>query len=228
MTSETSTPLEQLHDSALDVGADLLAMRLHYRFGMDVVLTKISMLQREFEGTRDYSPIEHVRSRLKTPQSLIAKAQRLGVPLVPSEIKAHIRDIAGIRVTCSFTTDVYWIAQMLSQQPDVTVVEVKDYIKNPKANGYRSLHQIISVPVYLSDRTEHVFVELQIRTIAMDFWASVEHKLFYKHDTDLPDRLRAELDFAARLAADLDERMENLRTEIEEPSVSRQALPPTP
>ena len=129
-------------------------------------------------------------------------------------MRARVRDIAGIRITCSFEYDVYWIASMLTKQPDVTLVQTKDYIASPKPNGYRSLHLIVQVPVFLSDHTEQVFVEIQIRTIAMDFWASVEHKLFYKYRHDLPRSLVAELDDAARIAAELDERMARLRDEI--------------
>jgi len=175
---------------------------------------EVNILRREFENVHSYSPIEHVRSRLKAPESLIDKVQRYGCELTVPAVRARVRDIAGIRITCSFVSDVYWIASMLTKQPDVTLVQTKDYIANPKPNGYRSLHLIVQVPVFLSDRTEDVFVEIQIRTIAMDFWASVEHKLFYKYDRELPPELKDELDDAARVAADLDRRMGRLRDEI--------------
>ena len=188
--------------------------RLYYQFGIEEVLTKVNILRQEFENTHAYSPIEHIRSRLKSPESLIAKVVRYGCePTIPA-VRARVRDIAGIRITCSFESDVYWIASMLTKQPDVTLVQTKDYIANPKPNGYRSLHLIIQVPVFLSDHTELVFVEIQIRTIAMDFWASVEHKLFYKYRQALPEHLVAELDDAAQIAAELDERMARLRDEI--------------
>ncbi len=193
-----------------------MRLRLYYQFGIEEIETKIHILRQEFEATHAYSPIEHVRSRLKSPESLIQKVVRTGCEPEVEAIRARVRDIAGIRITCSFLPDVYWIADMLCQQPDVTLVEKKDYIAQPKPNGYQGLHLIVQVPVFLSDRTEHIFVEVQIRTIAMDFWASVEHKLYYKYDRELPAHLVAELDDTARIAAELDRRMERLREEIQQ------------
>ncbi len=193
----------------------LVAFRLEYKFGIDEVLTKINILREEFEHTQDHSPIEHVRTRLKSMESLLDKVIRTKCPADLDTISDRIRDIAGIRVVCAFASDVYWIAQMLSDQPDVTVVEVKDYISRPKPNGYQSLHLIVQVPVFLSDRTANVYVELQIRTIAMDFWASLEHKIYYKYDREVPQRLLDELKDAARVASELDDRMANLRDEVQ-------------
>lgn len=189
-------------------------LQMYYRFGIEAVLTKVNILRQEFENTHAYSPIEHVRSRLKSLDSLIAKVIRYECEPTVDEVRTRVRDIAGIRITCSFESDVYWIASMLTKQPDVELVQTKDYIADPKPNGYRSLHLIVRVPVFLSDRTEQIFVEIQIRTIAMDFWASVEHKLFYKYRRELPEPLIAELDDAARIAAELDHRMARLRDEI--------------
>lgn len=197
-----------------EVGDEFQRLQMYYQFGIDEVSTKIAILRDEFATMYDYNPIEHVRSRLKSPDSLLAKALRQGTELTVPAIRASIRDIAGIRITCSFVSDVYWIAQMLSAQPDLTVLTTKDYIANPKPNGYRSLHLIVQVPVFLSRHTEHIPVELQIRTIAMDFWASMEHKLRYKYSADMPPHLRAEIDDAARVAADLDARMSRLRDEV--------------
>lgn len=197
------------------VREEFTRFRLCYQFGIEEILTKVNILRQEFEDAHDYSPIEHVRSRLKSPESLMNKVVRTGCEPSIAAVRDRVRDIAGIRITCSFESDVYWIASMLTKQPDVTLIESKDYIADPKPNGYRSLHLIVQVPVFLSDRTENVFVELQIRTIAMDFWASVEHKLFYKYDRDLPEALRLELDDTARIAAELDQRMARLRTEIQ-------------
>lgn len=210
-------PPEQVQELLValsEVGREFRRLLMVYQFGIDEILTKVTILRREFEATHAYSPIEHVRSRLKAPESLIKKVVKAGLEPNVTVIREHIRDIAGLRITCSFESDVYWIAEMLSQQPDITVVETKDYIARPKPNGYRSLHLIVSVPVFLSDRTEHVYVEIQIRTIAMDFWASVEHKLFYKYDRALPAHLAAELADAAHVAAELDARMGRLRAEI--------------
>ena len=187
---------------------------LSYQCAIDEVATKIAILRRDFEATYDYGPIEHVRTRLKSPDSLLDKALRQGTELTAPAVREEIRDIAGIRITCSFVSDVYWIAEMLSAQPDLRLLTTKDYIADPKPNGYRSLHLILEVPVFLSDRTEHVPVELQIRAIAMDFWASTEHKLAYKYRTDMPPELAAELDDAARVAAELDARMGRLRDQV--------------
>jgi GTP pyrophosphokinase len=188
--------------------------RLRYKFAIDEVTTKIGILREEFEETYDHSPIEHVRSRLKSPHSLFAKATKRGATASLETIAETVHDIAGVRVVCPFVSDVYWIKDMLTRQSDVTVVETEDYIASPKPNGYRSLHLTIEIPVFLSDRTELVPVELQLRTIAMDFWASVEHSIYYKYDATVPPRLLDELSDAARTAADLDDRMTRLRDEV--------------
>ena len=191
----------------------LSRFRMPYKFAIDEVTTKIAILREEFEETYDHSPIEHVRSRLKSPDSLFAKAAKRGADASPESIAATVLDIAGVRVVCPFVSDVYWIKDMLTRQADVTVLEVEDYIASPKPNGYRSLHLTIEIPVFLSDRTEQVPVELQLRTIAMDFWASVEHAIYYKYDATVPPTLLDELADAARTAADLDTRMARLRDE---------------
>jgi len=210
----SGTGAEELAAQWRELGEAFTRFRLYYQFGIEEVLTKVNILRQEFENTHAYSPIEHVRSRLKSPESLIGKVARYGCePSIPA-VRERVRDIAGIRITCSFESDVYWIASMLTKQPDVTLIQTKDYIAHPKPNGYRSLHLIVQVPVFLSDHTELVYVEIQIRTIAMDFWASVEHKLFYKYRQELPEQLVAELDDAARIAAELDLRMARLRDEI--------------
>lgn len=188
--------------------------RQEYKFGIDEVLTKITILREEFEETHDYGPIEHVKTRLKTMDSLLAKMARLGVQPDLDQVRATIRDIAGIRVTCAFVDDTYRFAEMLTRQPDLTLLQTKDYIKEPKDNGYQSLHLIVSVPVFLSDRTVEVPVELQIRTIAMDFWASVEHQIYYKYDGAVPAHLREDLRRVASIATDLDEQVGRLREEV--------------
>ena len=195
---------------------DLTHLRLRYKFALDEVTTKISILREEFEQAHDHGPIEHVRTRLKTEQSLRAKVARIGCPPTLADIRAQVRDIAGVRIVCPFASDVYWISDILTRQTDITVLDVEDYIRSPKPNGYRSLHLTVSVPVFLSDRTEHVPVELQIRTIAMDFWASVEHSIYYKYDGVVPTSLREELHQAAEGAAALDQTMGRLRNEIRE------------
>ncbi|MEV6302480.1 GTP pyrophosphokinase family protein [Actinoplanes sp. NPDC051861] len=197
--------------------ADLNHFMMVYKFGLAEINTKISILAEELTHRGRGNPIEHVSPRLKTPASLTAKARRLGCPLTYDDLRSRIRDIAGIRIVCSFTSDVYTVADMLTRQPDVNLVVKKDYIAKPKPNGYRSLHLIVEVPVFMSDRVVAVPVEVQIRTVAMDFWASLEHKIYYKHDPEVPAALRAELAEAAEDAARLDQRMERLHREIHGP-----------
>jgi putative GTP pyrophosphokinase len=193
---------------------DFARLLMSYKFGLDEVMTKVNILKEEFTYIHDYSPIEHVRSRVKSPESILKKAHRKNTPLTVEHIRASISDIAGIRITCSFVEDTYVIRDMLVGQDDITVVEVKDYIANPKANGYQSLHLIVEVPVFMSDRVEAVRVEIQIRTVAMDFWASVEHKIYYKYDGVVPESLLSELKEAADAVTRLDMKMERLYGEV--------------
>ena len=197
-----------------EVQLRMAAFLMEYKFALDEVETKISILREEFELVHDYTPIEHVKSRLKSVESIAAKVQRTGCPRDLAVIRERIRDIAGIRVSCAFVEDTYRFARMLTQQQDLEVLETKDYIAEPKANGYRSLHLIVQIPVFLSDRTVHVPVEVQIRTIAMDFWASGEHQIYYKYATQVPGHLSEELREVAATAADLDAQMGRLREEI--------------
>ena len=203
-----------------------------YQFGISELMTKVNILKDEFTHINQYSPIEHVTSRVKSPDSILRKAQRLNVPLTIDDISKNIFDIAGVRITCSFISDTYRIAEMLTSQTDLRVIEREDYIADPKPNGYKSLHLIVEVPVFMSDRVRHVPIELQIRTIAMDFWASLEHKIFYKYRGQIPDTLLAELTEAAESANKLDEKMESLHDEVvelggeAENSIALGALPP--
>lgn len=201
-------------DRMADIRRRLTEFQLHYKFGMDEVLTKINVLREEFEHTRDYSPIEHVNYRLKTLDRIIDKVQRYGIEASLEAIKHAIRDIAGVRITCSFVSDAYWVAEMLYSQPDLRVVQVKDYIASPKPNGYRSLHLILQVPVFLSNRTEFVYVEVQIRTVAMDFWASLEHKIYYTYEGEVPNDILDELRDAAIQATALDAQMAEIRDKV--------------
>jgi len=185
-----------------------------YKFAVDEINTKINILKEEFTHLHDYNPIEHVTSRVKTVESIMKKIGRKNIELSFEAIRREIRDIAGVRVTCSFTSDIYRIMDMLESQKDIEVLEIKDYFKNPKPNGYRSLHMLIEIPIFMSDRVEHIPVEIQIRTIAMDFWASLEHKIFYKYNKDIPQTLIDELREAATIATKLDEKMERLNQDI--------------
>ena len=162
-----------------------------------------------------YYPIEHIKTRVKKPKSIIQKLISKGLEPTPENITDNIKDIAGVRIICSFTEDIYLIFNILSKQDDVNVIEVKDYIKNPKENGYRSLHAIITIPIFLSTGTIDVPVEIQIRTIAMDFWASLEHKIYYKYRNKTLNHISDELKECADMITILDNKMVDIRKEIE-------------
>ncbi|HSP52624.1 MAG TPA: GTP pyrophosphokinase family protein [Cryobacterium sp.] len=197
-----------------ELKTELTRFMLAYKFATDEMMTKINILKEEFASIHDYSPIEHVASRLKSPEGILKKAVRKGCPLLLDDIRAQIQDIAGIRITCSFISDTYRILDMLTSQLDVTVLEVKDYIAAPKPNGYKSLHLIVDIPVFMSDRVDEVTVEIQIRTVAMDFWASLEHKIYYKYRGAVPVDLVADLKQAADVANRLDLKMEGLHDQV--------------
>jgi putative GTP pyrophosphokinase len=187
---------------------------LPYRVAISMLTTKVSMLKEKVTDGDGCCPIAVVSSRVKTLDSIRRKAQRIRCPLTVDDIRANILDIAGVRVTCGVLSDTYRIATILSQQPDVTVIEVEDYIVHPKPNGYKSVHMIIEVPVLQGDRVERVPVELQIRTIAMDSWASLEHKISYKYERTVPPRLLNELTDAAEAAHRLDVKMQRLHNDV--------------
>ncbi|MDF2535892.1 MAG: RelA/SpoT protein, partial [Bacillales bacterium] len=187
---------------------------LCYKFATDEVLTKIKILQEEFSMLYSYNPIEHINSRVKTLESLMKKLKKRNIPFHLDNIRSEIMDIAGIRITCSFVSNVYELSIMLQNQQDIKVLDYKDYISHPKPNGYRSLHLILEIPVFLSDRVEKIPVEVQIRTVAMDFWASLEHKIYYKYMQEIPDNMLRELKEAATISALLDEKMEDLNKKV--------------
>lgn len=187
---------------------------LIYSAALKQVQTKIEILNDEFQHVHQYNPIEHVKARIKTAESIVKKLKRQGYESTIDNMVKYINDIAGIRVICSFTSDIERIASMIEKQKDIRVLAVKDYLTFPKASGYKSYHMIVTVPVYLSDRIVDTKVEIQIRTVAMDFWASVEHKIHYKFEGDAPDHIRNELIECARMVSDLDARMLQLNNEI--------------
>nr|WP_285618754.1 GTP pyrophosphokinase family protein [Kineosporia sp. NBRC 101677] len=193
---------------------DFTRFEMEYRWAVQEILTKVSILREEFLQLHRYNPIEHVNSRVKSPASILDKAARRGVPPSLPAIRKHITDIAGVRITCSFRADTYRMLETLTSQDDVRLIQVKDYIAEPKPNGYKSLHAIVEIPVFLSTGPVPVIVELQLRTIAMDFWASLEHKIFYKYDREVPGHLRDDLKQAADAAEQLDLRMEQLHHEV--------------
>ena len=157
-----------------------------YDSALKEINTKIEILNNEFVHIYNYNPIEHIKSRLKTPDSIVKKLKRYGFEVTIDNMVEKLSDIAGIRIICSFTSDIYQIAEMITKQSDVTVLYVKDYIKNPKPNGYKSYHMVVTIPIYLTDGPVDTKVEIQIRTIAMDFWASLEHKIYNKFEGNAP------------------------------------------
>ena len=174
----------------------------------------MQILNDEFQHVHQYNPIEHIKARIKTPESIVKKLKRYGYESTIENMITYVNDIAGIRIICSFTSDIYRIADMVANQKDIKVLSIKDYITYPKASGYKSYHMILSVPVYLSDRIEETKVEMQIRTVAMDFWASLEHKMHYKFEGDAPQHIKDELVECAHMVSDLDARMLSLNEEI--------------
>lgn len=188
---------------------------LIYNSALKQISTKLEILNDEFQHVHRYNPIEHIKSRIKTPESIVKKLKKHGYESTIGNMVRYVNDIAGIRVICSFTSDIYQIAEMISNQSDINVISVKDYIVNPKPSGYKSYHMLVTVPVYLSDRIEQTKVEIQIRTVAMDFWASLEHKIHYKFEGNAPDRIKDQLVECSRIVSDLDARMLSLNKEIQ-------------
>lgn len=197
-----------------EIKTELVRFMMVYKLALDEFNKRIEILKQEFCHIHDYNPIEHVKSRLKTPESIFKKIKRKGYHISLSSIRENIQDIAGVRITCSFISDIYELSEMLQAQKGIKLVTCKDYIKNPKPNGYKSLHLILKVPVVVFGKIEETYVEVQIRTIAMDFWASLEHKIYYKYDKDIPERLMRELKEAADSVAELDRKMESIHKEI--------------
>ena len=197
---------------------------LIYNAALRQIQTKMEILNEEFQHVHQYNPIEHIKARIKTPESIVKKLKRNGYESTIDNMIQHINDIAGIRIICSFTSDIYRIVEMIEDQKDIKVIGVKDYITYPKASGYKSYHMIVTVPVYLSDRIVDTKVEIQIRTVAMDFWASLEHKIHYKFEGDAPEHIRSELVECAKMVSDLDARMLSLNDEILAISRAREEL----
>ena len=188
--------------------------RMLYEAALKEVNTKLEILNSEFKLDHQYNPIEHITSRIKTPESIAKKLKHNNREITLENVVEHIHDIAGIRVICSFTSDIYRIADLIADQKDIKVLKVKDYIKFPKDNGYKSYHMIVAVPVFLSDKTIETKVEIQIRTIAMDFWASLEHKIYYKFEGNAPEYIREELKECSYIVAYLDEKMLSINEEV--------------
>ncbi len=187
---------------------------LIYNSALKQIGIKLEILNDEFQHVHRYNPIEHIKSRIKTSESIVKKLKKHGYESTIQNMIEHVNDIAGIRVICSFTSDIYRIADMIRNQSDIKVIAVKDYIITPKTSGYKSYHMLVSVPVFLSDRIIDTKVEIQIRTVAMDFWASLEHKIHYKFEGNAPAYIKNELIDCARMVSDLDAKMLRLNEEV--------------
>ena len=176
--------------------------------------TKLEILNNEFKQAHQYNPIEHITSRIKSPESIARKIRKKGLELTVENIVKYVNDVAGVRIICSFTSDIYRIASSISNQDDVTVLRVKDYIANPKPNGYMSYHMIVSIPIFLTNDVIDTKVDIQIRTIAMDFWASLEHKIYYKFEGKAPAGIKDELKECANIISFLDEKMLSINESV--------------
>ena len=205
-------------DSFLNEALQFREMMMMYTCAIREVKTKLEVLNDDLAVRYQRNPIQMIKSRVKKPESIIEKLHRRGFPISVKSVRENLYDVAGIRVICSFVDDIYTVAEMLARQDDINVLMVKDYIRCPKVNGYRSYHMIIEVPVFFSDRKENMRVEVQIRTIAMDFWASLEHKIYYKFEGDGPENLQQELKACADMVDMLDAKMYSLNERILEVS----------
>ena len=208
--NQESVPLRDFKESN-----DWDTVMFIYKSALKQINTKIDILNDEFQQRHKYNPIEHVKSRIKTPDSIVKKLKRHNYESTINNMIRYVNDIAGIRSTCSFTSDIYLIAEMIAKQSDLTILSIKDYMKNPKKSGYRSYHMLVTTPVFLSDSVIDTKVEIQIRTVAQDFWATLEHKMHYKFEGDGPDYISKELRECATYVAELDFRMEELNNEIQ-------------
>lgn len=194
---------------------DFLVLRNLYDSAVKQLSLKFSILNNEFNVLYARNPIHHIEGRVKSQDSIVAKLLKKGLPVTIESARNNVNDIAGVRVVCSYIDDVYRVAEMLARQTDVEIVKKQDYIQSPNYNGYRSLHMDIRVPVYLSDRTEYVVAEIQIRTIAMDFWASLEHDIRYKADkSKLPAGINEEMYVCADKIAEIDRQMQDMYQRI--------------
>ncbi|MCI5700675.1 MAG: GTP pyrophosphokinase family protein [Lachnospiraceae bacterium] len=207
----TNSNLPDLDYESIDSWDTLIFL---YNSALKEVGTKIEILSDEFQYIHKYNPIEHVKSRIKSPKSIVSKLRRDGREATLENMVRYVNDIAGIRIICSFTSDIYRIADMIAKQSDLKIISLKDYIKNPKESGYKSYHMILAVPIFLSDHVVDTKVELQIRTVAQDFWASLEHKIYYKFEGNAPEHISRELRNCAKIVAKLDEKMLSLNEEI--------------
>ena len=185
----------------------LKRIMLIYEWGHNILLTKLNIISEDYTNFQSNNPIEYITSRLKSPESIAQKLYDFGEPLTAESAREHIKDIAGIRITCTYARDIYTLAEIIRAMPDMTVLSEKDYVSNPKPSGYRGYHIIMEIPVFYSRIVEKVPVEIQLRTAAMDFWATLEHRVKYKYAEHIPKHLSDELVVCAEKIAELDDRM---------------------
>ncbi|WP_288596220.1 GTP pyrophosphokinase family protein [uncultured Thomasclavelia sp.] len=200
-----------------DTLQEFMALQQLYDAGIKEVRTKLEILDDEFKIKHDHNPIHHMEYRLKSVNSILGKLEKRGLEVSLDSIVTNLTDIAGVRVICNYVSDVYKIADLLIKQSDIKLIAKKDYIKHPKENGYRSLHLVVEVPIFLAEKVQPTTVEIQIRTIAMDFWASLEHHLRYKADNEVPDGVRDELMECAKTISNLDYKMQGIHEELNKP-----------
>ena len=200
-----------------DTLQEFMALQQLYDAGIKEVRTKLEILDDEFKIKHDHNPIHHMEYRLKSVNSILGKLEKRGLEVSLDSIVTNLTDIAGVRVICNYVSDVYKIADLLIKQSDIKLIAKKDYIKHPKENGYRSLHLVVEVPIFLAEKVQPTTVEIQIRPIAMDFWASLEHHLRYKADNEVPDGVRDELIECAKTISNLDYKMQGIHEELNKP-----------
>lgn len=217
---DTKTELGAIKELKEEYLEPFMHLMMQYECAMLEVQTKLEVLNKELALVNSRNPFESIKARLKSPESIYGKMQRKGISFSIENIEKNLNDIAGIRVICSFPEDIYKLVECLLKQDDIILIEMKDYIKNPKPNGYRSLHLILDIPIFLTGEKKHMRVEVQFRTIAMDFWASLEHKMKYKKDVENAEGISEELKYCADLICQLDKRMQQIRNRIDNNTIS--------
>ena len=206
-----------MDEEITDTLQEFLTLQQVYDAGIKEVRTKLEILDDEFRVKHDHNPIHHMEYRLKSVKSILGKLEKRGLEVSLESIVINLTDIAGVRVICNYVSDVYKIADLLIKQSDIKLIKKKDYIKHPKENGYRGLHLVVEIPIFLAEKVQPIPVEIQIRTIAMDFWASLEHHLRYKADNEVPDGVRDELIDCAKTISHLDYKMQGIHEELNKP-----------
>lgn len=219
---DTQEEFDMLREMKADYYEPFRKLMMQYECAMLEVQTKLEVLNKELSLLNSRNPFESIKCRIKSPESIVGKLRRNNLDLTIENIENNLNDIAGIRVICSFPEDIYMLVDCLLQQDDIILIAKKDYIKNPKPNGYRSLHLILDIPIFLTNEKKHMRVEVQFRTIAMDFWASLEHKMKYKKDIENAESISEELKYCADLVSQLDKRMEQIRNRIDEGTIKSQ------